>query len=317
MLIESLRSSSVLEVLKYADFDQFRHATRIVKAWSIPLQTDGFAAATAVVRLPGCQIHLQRTFPRIVDALLEGGSLVVFPTEEVVPIKVNGIDIDYPALALGRGAGGYRATEWRANTLALVVFNSAMSDRGWPQFENEVRLFRIAPDILAALQWTVLSIFDHVSRFPEEIADPLVPGSMREQVLETLDAAFASSAPVGLAGAAFSKQVRIVEAIDMLLETDPAAPLYSEALARECGVSVRTLHNVTIRFRGISLHQYLRRKRLWMVRQRLLTGDPALQVRSCALQFGFWHMGEFSAAYAALFGEVPSRTLARARGRAA
>ena len=140
---------------------------------------------------------------------------------------------------------------------------------------------------------------------------------MQEQLLETLDAAFASCAPADVSGSIYSRQLRIVEAIDMLVEADPSSPLYSEMLAKECGVSVRTLHNVTVRFRGVSLHQYLRMKRLWMVRQQLLSGGAFTQVNTCALQCGFWHMGEFSSAYASLFGELPSQTLARGRSRAA
>jgi AraC family ethanolamine operon transcriptional activator len=317
MLVEGFRSSSVLQVLKYTDFDQFRHATRIVKADSIPLQATGFSAATAVIRLPGCQIHLQRTFPRIVDALLEGGALAILPMEEIAPIKLNGVDIDFPALAFGRGAAAYRATEWLAKTYALIVFDQPMTARGWPDYENALHLFRLAPEVLAGLQRRILSIFESTSDTPEELANPLVPHAMQEQLLEALDAAFASCVPVGFGGNAFSRQIRVVEAIDMLIEGDPSSPLYSAALARECGVSVRTLHNITVRFRGVSLHQYLRMKRLWMVRQQLLAGHPSLQVKSCALQYGFWHMGEFSSAYAALFGEIPSRTLARGRSRAA
>jgi AraC family ethanolamine operon transcriptional activator len=317
MLIEGFRPSPVLEVLKYADFDQFRHATRIVKADSIPLQTTGFAAATAMLRLPGCQIHLQRTFPRIVDALLEGGALVVFAMDQVAPVKLNGIDVDFPAIALARGAAGYRATEWLANTYAMIVFEQAMTDRGWPEFNDTLRVFRLSPDVLANLRHQVRAIFDFASRCPEDVAGLLVADGMREHLLEAVDTAFASCAPLRTAPVTFSRQLKIVDAIDQLLEADPAAPLYSDMLARQCGVSVRTLHNVTTRFRGVSLHQYLRMKRLWMVRQRLLAGDPSLRVKSCALDAGFWHLGEFSAAYAALFGEVPSCTLARARGRAA
>jgi AraC family ethanolamine operon transcriptional activator len=74
---------------------------------------------------------------------------------------------------------------------------------------------------------------------------------------------------------------------------------------------------VAIRFRGLSLHNYLRMKRLWMVRQELLSGRPSLNVKACALMYGFWHLGEFSSSYSALFGEVPSQTLARGRRRAA
>lgn len=316
MLVEDFRPSPVLDVLRYTDFDQFRHHTRIVNARSIPLHAKGFSAATATIRLPGCRIHLQRTFPRIVDASLEGGALVVVQMEQPPPVKFNGVDVEYAAMAFGRGATGYRATEWRAGTYAFIVFDQPMAGRGWPELENALRVFRLQPEGLSPLQDRIRAIFAFASRFPDDVAGPQVAENMAEQVLEALDTAFASCTPVGVAWTAYARQLKIVNAIDMLFESNPAAPLYSEALARECGASVRTLHNVAVRFRGVSLHQYLRMKRLWIVRQRLLTGDPALRVRACALENGFWHMGEFSAAYAALFGEVPSRTLARARSRA-
>ena len=316
MMIDGLRASSALEVLRYSDFDQFRHVTRIVKAESVPLQMANFSAATATLRLPGCQVHLQRTFPRIVDALLEGGALAIFPMEQVVPVKINGMDVAIPAMAFGRGAAGYRATEWQANTYALVVFERAMIEREWPEFDNAMRVFHLMPDVLTRLQAKVRTIFDVASNFPDHFAAPVVREDLREALLEGFDAAFASCSPASILLGAANKHERIVEMIDAQLAGNPAEPLYSDALARQCGVSVRTLHNVTVKYRGVSLHQYLRIRRLWMVRQRLLSGDPFLQVKRCALAFGFWHLGEFSSAYAAQFGEVPSRTLARGRERA-
>src|SRR5258707_359789 len=43
-------------------------------------------------------------------------------------------------------------------------------------------------------------------------------------------------------------------------------------MARKLGISVRTMHDVVRRYRGMSLHRYLRLRRLWLVRQRLLAG---------------------------------------------
>jgi AraC family ethanolamine operon transcriptional activator len=135
----------------------------------------------------------------------------------------------------------------------------------------------------------------------------------QESLLAALDEAFMSSEPLRVDRArSYGSHLKIVEAIDAAFHANPAAPVYSGTLADDIGVSVRTLHNAVTRFRGVSLHQYLRTRRLWMVRQRLLTGAPSLQVKSAAQAFGFWHLGEFAAAYAALFGEVPSQTLARA-----
>jgi AraC family ethanolamine operon transcriptional activator len=60
----------------------------------------------------------------------------------------------------------------------------------------------------------------------------------------------------------------------------------------------------------MSLHRYLRLKRLWLVRQGLRAGDTS--VKACALAHGFWHLGEFSKSYRQHFGETPSETLAGA-----
>jgi AraC family ethanolamine operon transcriptional activator len=82
-------------------------------------------------------------------------------------------------------------------------------------------------------------------------------------------------------------------------------------MARKLGLSVRTLHDVVRRYRGMSLHRYLRLRRLWLVRQRFLAG--AESVKAVALAFGFWHLSDFSRSYRDQFGEAPSETLERGR----
>jgi AraC-like DNA-binding protein len=76
-------------------------------------------------------------------------------------------------------------------------------------------------------------------------------------------------------------------------------------------VSARTINDTVLRCRGMSLHRYLRLRRLWLVRQRFLAGTHS--VKASALAFGFWHLGDFSRSYRSQFGETPSQTLARAR----
>jgi AraC family ethanolamine operon transcriptional activator len=61
----------------------------------------------------------------------------------------------------------------------------------------------------------------------------------------------------------------------------------------------------------MSFHKYLRLGRLWLVGQQLLAG--ATSVKVAALTYGFWHLSDFSGSYRALFRELPSETLARAR----
>ena len=98
---------------------------------------------------------------------------------------------------------------------------------------------------------------------------------------------------------------------DVLLEVS-AAPVYIDQLAHRIGTSVRTLQIATNAIHGLSLHRYVRLKRLWLVYLQLSNGRPGQSVKAAALANGFWHMGEFARLYKATFGEKASETLARA-----
>lgn len=90
----------------------------------------------------------------------------------------------------------------------------------------------------------------------------------------------------------------------------PSRPLYSKELAEQIGTSVRTLQSASASVVGMSLHSYLRLKRLSQLRLQLSTG--AFSVKAAALANGFWHLGDFSRVYGRAFGELPSQTRARA-----
>jgi AraC family ethanolamine operon transcriptional activator len=61
---------------------------------------------------------------------------------------------------------------------------------------------------------------------------------------------------------------------------------------------------------GLTPVVYLVRLRLHRVRQALLAATHgSTTVSAAALDWGFWHFGEFSRAYKDCFGELPSDTL--------
>lgn len=112
----------------------------------------------------------------------------------------------------------------------------------------------------------------------------------------------------------YGRYCTIVAELDELVRVlPPSKPLYSRDLARQIGTSVRTLHVASVSVAGMSLHRYLRLKKLSRVRFQLSTG--AFSVKSAALANGFWHMGDFSRVYTQAFGEMPSQTRARAKGK--
>ena len=92
-------------------------------------------------------------------------------------------------------------------------------------------------------------------------------------------------------------------------------PLYLSDLCRAAGVSERTLEYAFKQIMGVTPMTYLVRLRLHRVRRALLAATQGTTTVSAeALNWGFWHFGEFSRAYRECFGEVPSDTLRRAPG---
>jgi AraC family ethanolamine operon transcriptional activator len=111
-----------------------------------------------------------------------------------------------------------------------------------------------------------------------------------------------------------SHYLALVRKFDEFIAANAGKTLYSADVARQLGVSVRTLHNAVVAIRGMSMHRYMRLRRLWNVRQQLVRG-ASLQIKAVALVHGFWHMGEFSSLYRELFGETPQQTLSAARNK--
>lgn len=99
----------------------------------------------------------------------------------------------------------------------------------------------------------------------------------------------------------------------MLAQPDDPPSLLE--VCREVGASRRKLTDCFQEALGTSPAQYLRVVRLNGARRTLQSADPSIGgVYDAAVRWGFWHFGEFSAAYRAQFGERPSETLRRARG---
>src|ERR1700755_589048 len=88
-------------------------------------------------------------------------------------------------------------------------------------------------------------------------------------------------------------------------------PIYSKELARQLGISIRTLQYAMRMTRGETLHGYLRRRRLSAARLKLQQGT--MSVKWAALESGVSHLSDFAREYRKLFGELPSSTLRFAR----
>jgi len=82
-------------------------------------------------------------------------------------------------------------------------------------------------------------------------------------------------------------------------------------VARELGISLRTLEYAFRKTRGESPAQVLSQIRLHAARCALLDPDGPRTVTDLCLALGIGHHGRFSAAYRSQFDETPTQTLRR------
>jgi AraC-like DNA-binding protein len=133
---------------------------------------------------------------------------------------------------------------------------------------------------------------------------------MIETLLATLGTA--TDAQPTRAGHARQSQTLVVKAAEDYALSHAHDRVYVSDLCRAAGVSERALEYAFKDVMGLTPIAYLVRLRLHRARQALLVGTHGTTtVSAVALDWGFWHFGDFSRAYKDCFGELPSDTLRR------
>lgn len=303
------------KIFRFADVDEFRNAIRGLDFEFTPL-VRAIATEQIILQLPGCDVNLTRAFPRVVDAQLVADCTAIgFAMDDLdVPIRFNGAQRNRAVIVIGSSGAAYNTIEEVQRQIGSIVFRPEVKDRGWPGTDSSFKIFETSVSALQQLRKVVREVVAAASEpiDPAEVA--LKGAAMKETLFGAVDAAFANLVPARwTVRPNDGRQFKIFQDIRALLSDDLSQPIYSEEIARKLGLSVRTMHDVVRRYRGMSLHRYLRLRRLWLVRQRLLAGADS--VKAVALAFGFWHLSDFSRSYRDQFGETPSETLERGRRR--
>jgi AraC family ethanolamine operon transcriptional activator len=309
---ESYPPDLTSKTFRFTDIDQFRSSVRNLEVDFTPL-VRSIAAEQTVLDLPGLSINFTKSFPRIIDGGLAPNSTCIgFTMDDGVPIRFNGVERDQSVITIGSNGAAYSSVELVERQYASIIFTPAVEDRGWPQAASHFRVFETTAAGQYRLREVVREVLSRASSFAND-ADPIaVSSAIRESVLAAVDTVFADIVPTRWASHANSnRQFQTVRDVEAVLSGHMGDPVYSDELARQVGVSVRSMHDAVLHYRGMSLHRYLRLRRLWLVRKQLLLGTHS--VKASALAYGFWHLGDFSASYRLQFGETPSETVAKSR----
>lgn len=179
-------------------------------------------------------------------------------------------------------------------------------------------------ELLDANAGRVRSLFDWGKRLIETAARQPVPFDERknkiaaevelfEALLHALDTA--EHVEPSRSDATLQARSLAVKIAEDYALSHVSEPLYVSDLCEAASVSERALEYAFREIMGLAPVTYLIRLRLHRVRQALLAGNQASTTVSAeALNWGFWHFGDFSRAYKECFGELPSDTLRRKPG---
>ncbi len=240
--------------------------------------------------------------------------------------SIDGMELhSYALIAAGPGAQAELIVDKDFESIALLVppqvLNEHLALRGikggvvipedpelWHPATDVARdLFELGVRIAKAAE-NAPGIFDdsHWARYGAQV-----------EFMDSLFATIESCDPDGhidtdRRGRSYSQIVRTCE--DYTLNLEGRRPYMSE-LCAAANASERTLQNAFNNIMGMSPLTYLHRLRLHRARDELRKAKSgSTTVTDVALNWGFWHFGEFSRAYRNCFGEVPSRTLRQNSG---
>lgn len=168
------------------------------------------------------------------------------------------------------------------------------------------------------LRGLLRAVLDDAELTGQLLRTPGSAAAFERDVLRTFAQALATAErhrPKGLN--ALERRGRLVKKAEEYVIAHLDESVRMDRLCREVGASARALEYAFQGVYGMGAMRYLRTIRLNEVRKALLEADGgnATTVTSAAMDWGFWHLGEFAAAYKGLFGEVPSETLRTAASR--
>ena len=293
--------------------------------------------AQDVVQLQAMPLHVRRVVVRLVSAVVvyhstnvrlrtktsvREGMLGYVTFGPHAKGTVNGLPVR-PGLMLavepGSEATFVAGAGWESVTFLLPP-QDVREHLTARQRQDEFRLPRAA-EILQVDEERARGLFDWGKRLSETAAlqpalfdDPNESVAAEVDLLETLLAALrvANDLEPTRSDRTRQAQSRIVRAAEARALSNADDRLYVTDLCRAAAVSERTLEYAFKEVLGLTPMTYLVRLRLHRVRQALLAArSESTTVSAEALNWGFWHFGEFARSYKACFGEAPSDTLRR------
>lgn len=144
---------------------------------------------------------------------------------------------------------------------------------------------------------------------------PLFAGELEKAIIKGLILSQPSNYSEKLAEALEGKLPHYLLKAKAFIHANAKEALCVEDIVSASGVSRDKLFEIFKAYFGTSPMAYLKKYRLEMVREALVTDRSRSNISSLAEDWGFPHLGRFSIDYRELFGESPSQTVKRHIGK--
>jgi AraC family ethanolamine operon transcriptional activator len=235
----------------------------------------------------------------------------------------NGQSLGANGLMLGRGDELDLCSPVNFGLIAIVVdapllesLVTALHDRPVSRTWSRQVVASAEPARAARVRTAHLDVLESIQGNPRLLEDPVAAAHVRDSLLIDWLAVLPTEFDFTEADIAAARRRLVARACALLLAHPDEPMSLSEACTR-IGASRRKLDYCFQDTLGTSPARYLRAVRLNSVRRALQRpAHDDVAVLDVAARWGFWHPGEFSAAYKQQFEELPSATLKRALERA-
>jgi AraC-like DNA-binding protein len=189
-------------------------------------------------------------------------------------------------------------------------------------FESEVRSRRGGDRIKGPLEPRMLKLARPQQRELTEAVAALVhahlPGALATSRMHgesCVLSALAGTLTSSLGGSITPPAIQRLKHLEDWIDAHVGEAITLGRLCEVAQIGERSLQLAFQARRGMSPMRFVCERRLAAAQRRLSCTGPNDNVTAIATSLGFTHLGRFSSAYAAAFGESPSQTLARGRQR--
>ncbi len=285
------------------------------------LSRGAFAGAVDAVSVDGAYVFLESAN----RALLQRGCLALGAFAVAVPIRLGGAarfcgttcSLDQAYVYSGRDGFEFCSpADHQVAGIALApdLVAAVAGARGHPLLPDaaaaQAHVRSADPLALNTLRQLVVGLIDAFSSNPVLVTNRHARAALKDAIIANVCDLLEEPGQVVTPRIHLRGRWAMVARARELIEANPHEPITVAELCSRLDVSRRTLQYCFQDVLGMRPIAYLRAMRLNRARQAL---QSASSVTDAALDWGFWHLGQFAADYRQMFGERPSETLQNAR----